>query len=565
MKIYRIINTKQLSAPMFSLLKNKFVDFVAFRPQTSNLERLFELSNWLVVISIVVLIALFPQPHFNQYTIYLVAGFFAISFFLYYKYLSDKIKNALFYKIILDALAVFTVLLLAGEAAFYLFWIYLVIITAAVASLTKKQSIFIAFIIAILIIAQNIFYGFSLGSVISQWYIAAAELIALFVMSVHGIFLTSEFQSAESERALQESYIDRLTKEDKKREVILSSIADGLFIFDQHGYITEVNHALEELTQTTAADLIGSNVNQISWIPDTDGNPFIKTIKEGKIILNMELEIQPIKQTTTLPVLVSSSPFHDDDNNIAGGVALLRNISQLKEVEKSKNEFVGIVAHQLRGPLTATKWALDMILKQEAGPISSDQAEIIKNTYESNEHLIRLVSDLLDVSRIEEGRIKYEFKSDHLERIIEQVLREETESIQQKNLHVTFDKMVPDMPAVTFDERTMTQVVQNLIENAIKYTAPGGTISIQQKVFTENGKESMLVSVKDSGIGVPDYQKDKIFTKFFRADNAQGFAHEGTGLGLYLAKVAIEKHKGRIWFESKIGEGTTFFFAIPLQ
>ncbi len=550
---------------MFSLLKNKFVDFVAFRPQTSNLERLFELSNWLVVISIVVLIALFPQPHFNQYTIYLVAGFFAISFFLYYKYLSDKIKNALFYKIILDALAVFMVLLLAGEAAFYLFWIYLVIITAAVASLTKKQSIFIAFIIAILIIAQNIFYGFSLGSVISQWYIAAAELIALFVMSVHGIFLTSEFQSAESERALQESYIDRLTKEDKKREVILSSIADGLFIFDQHGYITEVNHALEELTQTTAADLIGSNVNQISWIPDIDGNPFIKTIKEGKIILNMELEIQPIKQTTTLPVLVSSSPFHDDDNNIAGGVALLRNISQLKEVEKSKNEFVGIVAHQLRGPLTATKWALDMILKQEAGPISSDQAEIIKNTYESNEHLIRLVSDLLDVSRIEEGRIKYEFKSDHLERIIEQVLREETESIQQKNLHVTFDKMVPDMPAVTFDERTMTQVVQNLIENAIKYTAPGGTISIQQKVFTENGKESMLVSVKDSGIGVPDYQKDKIFTKFFRADNAQGFAHEGTGLGLYLAKVAIEKHKGRIWFESKIGEGTTFFFAIPLQ
>ncbi len=565
MKIYRIINTKQLSAPMFSLLKNKFVDFVAFRPQTSNLERLFELSNWLVVISIVVLIALFPQPHFNQYTIYLVAGFFAISFFLYYKYLSDKIKNALFYKIILDALAVFMVLLLAGEAAFYLFWIYLVIITAAVASLTKKQSIFIAFIISILIIAQKIFYGFSLGSVISQWYIAAAELIALFVMSVHGIFLTSEFQSAESERALQESYIDRLTKEDKKREVILSSIADGLFIFDQHGYITEVNHALEELTQTTAADLIGSNVNQISWIPDIDGNPFIKTIKEGKIILNMELEIQPIKQTTTLPVLVSSSPFHDDDNNIAGGVALLRNISQLKEVEKSKNEFVGIVAHQLRGPLTATKWALDMILKQEAGPISSDQAEIIKNTYESNEHLIRLVSDLLDVSRIEEGRIKYEFKSDHLERIIEQVLREETESIQQKNLHVTFDKMVPDMPAVTFDERTMTQVVQNLIENAIKYTAPGGTISIQQKVFTENGKESMLVSVKDSGIGVPDYQKDKIFTKFFRADNAQGFAHEGTGLGLYLAKVAIEKHKGRIWFESKIGEGTTFFFAIPLQ
>ncbi|MFO0780332.1 MAG: HAMP domain-containing sensor histidine kinase [Candidatus Gracilibacteria bacterium] len=231
-----------------------------------------------------------------------------------------------------------------------------------------------------------------------------------------------------------------------------------------------------------------------------------------------------------------------------------------------KSEFVSIASHQLRTPLTGIKWMVSLLLRGQAGKLSQKQLEFIQNIDSSNERMIQLVNDLLNVSRIESTKAKkLERTVCDLKKMIGEVLTEQQGIAQQLGISLVADTEAS--PAtVEADQEKLYQVVMNLANNAIKYSRKGGSVHVGYSL--EKGEKDatfVKVSVRDSGIGIPKLQQSQIFQKFFRAGNAIASQATGTGLGLYYVKMVVEAHGGRIWFDSAPEKGTTFYFTLPLK
>lgn len=237
---------------------------------------------------------------------------------------------------------------------------------------------------------------------------------------------------------------------------------------------------------------------------------------------------------------------------------LAEGLKRAKELDRMKSEFISIAAHQLRTPLSAVKWTLKMVVDGDLGALTPEQKTFLMQGYQSNERTIRLVNDFLNVARIEEGRFSFEFSPHKLEDLIDNLLQEFSHIIKEKKIKLIFKKPLEVLPPVNIDPAKMRLAIQNLIDNAIKYTPEKGEVTITIKYSKLNTE----VSVKDSGIGIPKSQQDRLFTKFFRSENAVKSQAEGTGLGLFIAKNIIEKHGGKIWVESEENKGTTFYFTI---
>lgn len=252
-----------------------------------------------------------------------------------------------------------------------------------------------------------------------------------------------------------------------------------------------------------------------------------------------------------------------------GELAIVFNdmVKQLKEQRKReqliaqlKTEFISIAAHQLRTPLSSVKWILKMLLDGDFGLLSVRQREFVDKGYIANDRMIHLVNDLLDVSRIEEGRFGFDFSENNLVEFLKESIESFNEDAKRRSIKLSLD-INNAVIKVIFDPQRLKMAVSNLLDNAIRYTQPGGVVEVVAK---EDG-DFIIVSVKDSGMGVPDSQKSRIFTKFFRGDNVIKIQTEGSGLGLYLVKNIVEKHGGKIWFDSKENKGTTFYFTLPVK
>jgi signal transduction histidine kinase len=240
-------------------------------------------------------------------------------------------------------------------------------------------------------------------------------------------------------------------------------------------------------------------------------------------------------------------------------------IEKLKEqrereqlVARLKTEFISIAAHQLRTPLSSVKWILNMFIDGDFGQLTEKQKEFVEKGYEANDRMIHLVNDLLDATRIEEGRFGFEFSLNNFSEFLTETIGYSDEDAKIRDIKLTVS--VPETPIeMVFDPQRLKMAVTNLVDNAIRYTPRSGKVSVLAKKMGDFVK----VIVQDSGVGIPKHQKDRVFSKFFRADNVVRMQTEGTGLGLYLTKNIIEKHGGKIWFESEENKGTAFHFTIP--
>lgn len=233
---------------------------------------------------------------------------------------------------------------------------------------------------------------------------------------------------------------------------------------------------------------------------------------------------------------------------------------KIAKLDLEKTEFVSTVAHQLRTPLSAIKWTLDILLQGGSGELNNDQKTLLMKAYESNERIINLIQDMLGVE-------KAEFKADsfspveiNLPDVVKNVLPDFRSLVENKSIRIEMQSE-KNLPKVMVDPQKIRAVFQNLIENAIKYSKPGGWIKIIMK--KENDK-NVLISVEDNGIGIPKHEQQNIFKKFFRAQNASKKEPNGTGLGLFIIRSIIERHKGTITFESEENKGTRFDIRIPI-
>lgn len=235
---------------------------------------------------------------------------------------------------------------------------------------------------------------------------------------------------------------------------------------------------------------------------------------------------------------------------------------QLKSLDKLKDEFLSIASHDLRTPMTAIRSYLWMVLNGRAGEIKNPTMKrYLDITYSSSERMIALINDLLNVSRIEAGRVEMNFEEAALKPIVDQVFAEIMSKASEKAIELKYDG-VPKLPLVVIDKQRFPEILQNLVGNAIKFTKEKGTITISAKPSEERG--FVEISVKDNGVGLSKEDQEKLFRKYGRLDSSYTAAASsgGTGLGLYITKNYVELHGGRIWVESEIGKGTTFKFTL---
>jgi len=257
----------------------------------------------------------------------------------------------------------------------------------------------------------------------------------------------------------------------------------------------------------------------------------------------------------------ASKEINEDENGF-GHLIWIRDITEERLLERSKNELIAVVSHQLRTPLSVTKGNTEMLLDEIFGTLNKEQREIVLQTRESNEGLISLVNKMLAAASVERKSLDYEIKEVSLSEIIELAIKNLSAYADSNNVTIQYVTPNSDTPLILGDEEKLYQVFQNLIENAVKYTSsdkPQKSVGIS----ISHTPTSIEVKISDHGIGIPAGEHEKIFGKFFRAKNAERHITDGTGLGLYIAKSIIEYLKGTIRFESKVGVGTTFFITFP--
>lgn len=234
---------------------------------------------------------------------------------------------------------------------------------------------------------------------------------------------------------------------------------------------------------------------------------------------------------------------------------------KLTELDRMKSEIISVVAHQLRTPLSAIKWSLKMLLDEDAGKLTEEQHGLLAKGFESNERMTILINDMLAVDHLESGKLKYNFIPVQFESLVTEMISNLLPIATHKKIRVEFAVPPALLPKIKLDPDKMRDVLQNVIDNAIKYTKEGGLVTAGVAMEAEG----LHFWVKDNGIGIPEEAKGKIFSRFFRARNAISTETDGSGLGLFIAQSVVKRHGGKIWFESGENEGTTFHVTLPSE
>lgn len=343
-------------------------------------------------------------------------------------------------------------------------------------------------------------------------------------------------------------------EEKNKTSAVIANLADGLLVFDSEDKLSLINPLAEKLLRIKPDKTNNKSIDELASSNDSF-KPLLKILgKEIKEVSRQEIALGDL-------ALEISSVLIIIDKNKSGSLIILHDITREKAIEKMKTEFVSIAAHQLRTPLSAIKWALSLLLEGDIGELNVEQKSFIKKSYASNERMITLINDLLDVARIEEGRYLYKLEPAKLENLAQTALSSYKELAAKRNIKLEYKKPIDPLPEIMVDAEKITIAIQILIENAIKYTLPDGQVTISLKYDTTK----VELSVKDTGVGVNQEQQNRLFTKFFRATNVIRMETDGTGLGLFIAKNIIESHGGKIWCESQENKGSVFSFSLPIN
>lgn len=340
----------------------------------------------------------------------------------------------------------------------------------------------------------------------------------------------------------------------KDNTIITNYLTDGLLVFDRNSRLSLVNPQAERLFEVRKEKILGKSILELNRFPSF--KPLVSLLGgEIREFFRKELQIRVnfILEITTVAMIVEGEKF--------GTLAILRNITREKLVDRMKSEFITLAAHQLRTPASAVKWSMQTLLDEDLGKLNEKQKKIIEETYKTNERMISSVNSLLNVSEIEEGKYLSEIVLSSIEDIIQSIVDAHKKEMEKRKLKFEFKKPEERLPKVMLDIEKMKIAIKNIFDNALKYTPPGGKVSIS----LERDEKEIEVQVQDTGVGIPQEQQEKVFTKFFRGANIIKIETEGTGLGLFISKNIIEAHGGRIWFESEEGKGSTFYFTIPVK
>lgn len=357
-----------------------------------------------------------------------------------------------------------------------------------------------------------------------------------------------------------ESKIWERTADFEKYKLAVEGSSDNIIITDIDGRILYANKAGEVMTGYSIKEMVGNRPTL--WgkqMPTPYYEQMWHTIKVEKKPFHGEL-INRRKSGEKYTSELTIAPLFMNKKTLYGFVGIERDITSHSEIDRAKTEFVSIASHQLRTPLAVINWYIEMLTSEEVGKINENQRKYLDQVYLASKRMVDLVNSLLSVSRIDLKTYYVEPEPLDFRSVADSVIDELDKVIKKKHLHIT-KKYDQEIPLINADPSLLRAVFQNLISNAIKYTPDEGSIQV---ALEKDEDTDILISITDTGYGIPIQQQAQIFQKFFRADNAREKEPDGNGLGLYIAKSIVEHEDGTIWFTSTEGKGTTFYVKFPV-
>ncbi len=344
---------------------------------------------------------------------------------------------------------------------------------------------------------------------------------------------------------------------------IIENLKDGLIVYDPSFKIQIFNKAAEVIFNIAAKEIVGQYFNPgfvqnpkyrfLAQVVFPSLAPMTRRLSEPDVwpqIVELSFE--------NLALRVVTSRVDDPGGRLLGFFKIVQNRTREKELLRSKSEFITVAAHQLRTPLTGINWAFENLNRDP--DLKPESKQIINDGYTNTQRLLKIVNDLLDVAKIEEGKFGYQFEDTNLGEFIAEILVAASLLAKEYRVKLYFDKAVEAIIA-RIDPQRLTLVLNNLIDNAIKYNVENGEVAVKLEKLPD--KPFAQISVKDTGVGIPAEEINKLFSKFYRGSNVMKFNTTGSGLGLYITKNIIQRHGGEIWAESTLGRGSTFYFTLP--
>jgi PAS domain S-box-containing protein len=364
----------------------------------------------------------------------------------------------------------------------------------------------------------------------------------------------AEFLRREREKSLLD-----IATEKSKIKTIINCMGDGVLVCDRDGCIVLTNPAASRMLKISETSLLGNSLSGCNLHPELS-----KTIDES--LKTKDINYTSVSQELSLGesgeifLRAHTAPVRNDIGETMGSVTVLQDISHLKELDKMKSEFIAMVAHELRAPIASVEQQLTVILNKMAGEITEKQEQLLFRAKERTKGVLTLIKDLLDLSKIEAGKMVQYKEPLNLQEVIQRVIDLMRAEAEAKKIDLQF--LTPSVnPIIHADRNSMEGIFTNLISNAIKYTPEGGKVWVT--LAEEGGFTKTTVS--DTGIGIKKEDLPRIFDKFYRVKTTETRQIIGTGLGLSIVKSIVDAHLGSISVESEVGKGTTFAVLLPKE
>lgn len=386
------------------------------------------------------------------------------------------------------------------------------------------------------------------------------------------------FGSKQPAAQKQQAIAADLRDEQRKSEIILNAIDDGVVLLDEQKTIQLMNPAASRITGWNAAEAIGLDYHSVvRLVDDKDAaydealNPFNRVFTESASIHdNTATILTPTNEHISLSL--NLSPLRDEKGKVTAAVAVFRDVSEQRQEERQRAEFISTASHEMRTPVAAIEGYLALALNEKVSRIDPKARNFLEKAHESTQHLGKLFQDLLTSAKAEDGRLVSHPTVVEMGSFLEQISESFKFSAQKKGLLLDFtigasqedangpngQVVVRPLYYVHVDADRLREVITNLFDNAVKYT-PSGKISIG---LTGNN-EVVQMFVKDTGPGIPATDIPHLFQKFYRVDNSATRTIGGTGLGLFICRKIVELYQGRIWVESELDKGSTFYINLP--
>jgi signal transduction histidine kinase len=343
---------------------------------------------------------------------------------------------------------------------------------------------------------------------------------------------------------------------------ILAAITDGVVVSDENERITVLNDAARRVLHLGNQRLLGHPPAALFAHFEEGQQHALQVLSEVTERARQRQSVAPaamMLQTKGQIVQTSFMPMYDERHQFAGTVIVLRDVTHEQEIAQAKNEFVSIVAHELRTPMTSIKGYTDLILQGAMGEISDGQRHFLQIVRSNVERLSDLISDLLDTSRIEAGKISLDPEPIEMPQLVREVGEGIGEAVRERGLTLEIEE-APAIPTVHADRNRVIQILVNLLSNAYRYT-PSGKITVS---IGSTG-DAVLTQVTDTGIGIAPEDHERVFEAFYRADHEVVTKQPGTGLGLSIVKSLVKMHGGELRLQSDLDKGSTFSFTLPLR